>query len=373
MAHTSGKFTSYAKQTLDSVYSKYSVSGENLLRENYPFKEEQQVTYLNTQETRENKFAYLWPFSGTFSAVNALYFKTNDEKYLALLKNSVLPGLEEYYDTERYPFGYASYINRAPLSDRYYDDNVWIGIDFTELYLFTQDQSFLEKAKSIWNFVYSGYDENLGGGIYWVEGDNTSKNTCSNAPAVVFALKLYQATTDEDYLIKAKELYRWTKKSLQDQDDHLYYDNIKIDGSLDKTKYAYNSGQMLQSAAILYQITGESEYLNEAKALAKASHDYFFHDFKTNGVSFKMLNNGNVWFSAIMARGFLELYAIDKDVTYLNSFIQSLNYAWYHMRDHGGLFGTNWNGDKQSDEKWLLTQAAMIEMYAKFSNINIGE
>lgn len=367
----SSKFLGHAQETLDSIYSKFEVNNENLLRENYPFNEHQNVTYLNNTENTSNKFAYLWPYSGTFSAVKAIYIKTNDPKYLTLLQNKVIPGLKEYYDTERHPYGYASYINRAPLSDRYYDDNIWIGIDFIELYIHTKEYSYLQEAQSVWNFVYSGYDNKLGGGIYWVESNKASKNTCSNAPAIVFALKLYEATNNKDYLNKAESLYNWTKNNLQDPTDKLYYDNIKLDGTVDKQKYAYNSGQMLSAASLFYKITGEKSYLDEAKNIAESCYNHFFHDFTEGEYVFKMLNKDNVWFSSIMARGFLDLYTIDKEFKYINAFIQNLSYAWSHMREDDGLFGTDWEGKDKKPEKWLLTQTAMVEMYTNFYNINI--
>jgi hypothetical protein len=39
------------------------------------------------------------------------------------------------------------------------------------------------------------------------------------------------------------------------------------------------------------------------------------------------------------------------------------------MRDENGLFGTDWSGHIQDDSKWLLTQFALVEMYARISNI----
>ena len=104
--------------------------------------------------------------------------------------------MEEYFDTRREPFAYSSYISNQPLSDRFYDDNVWLGIDFTDSYRMTKKQAYLEKAELIWEFILSGKDEVLGGGIYWCEQKKESKNTCSNAPGAVFALKLFQATQD---------------------------------------------------------------------------------------------------------------------------------------------------------------------------------
>ena len=185
-----------AQQTLDALYKYYAAPNTCLLRENYPSDQNNKATYLASEEQakRHNEYSYLWPYSGTFSAVNALLESTGNKKYKKLLENKVLPGLEEYFDTRREPFAYSSYISNQPLSDRFYDDNVWLGIDFTDSYRMTKKQAYLEKAELIWEFILSGKDEVLGGGIYWCEQKKESKNTCSNAPGAVFALKLFQAT-----------------------------------------------------------------------------------------------------------------------------------------------------------------------------------
>ena len=72
-----------------------SVSNSHLLRENYPFNEQYKVTYLasENQTNMPNQFSYLWPYSGTFSAVNSLLEATHDKKYQQLLEKQVLPGL----------------------------------------------------------------------------------------------------------------------------------------------------------------------------------------------------------------------------------------------------------------------------------------
>ena len=87
-----------------------------------------------------------------------------------------------------------------PHDQRLYDDAIWVGIDLADLYSKTKDSWYLDYAKSVWNFVLSGKDDELGGGVYWDENAKDSKNTCSNAPAVVLALKLYQITNDAAYL-----------------------------------------------------------------------------------------------------------------------------------------------------------------------------
>ena len=63
-----------AQEALDSIYQCYSRPGVNLLRENYPFDEQSNVTYLASEEQANlpNQYSYLWPYSGMFSAVNAI-------------------------------------------------------------------------------------------------------------------------------------------------------------------------------------------------------------------------------------------------------------------------------------------------------------
>lgn len=361
-----------AQQTLDSLYTHYSVDNTCLLRENHPFDDKHTVTYLASEEQANmpNLYSYLWPYSGTFSAVNALFETTQDKKYHQLLDERVLPGLDEYFDTTRTPNAYSSYVKSAPASDRFYDDNVWLGIDFTDTYQLTKDKKYLDKAAMIWNFIESGTDDLLGGGIYWCEQKKESKNTCSNAPGSVFALKLFKATNDSAYFKKGKALYDWTKEHLQDSTDYLYFDNVRLDGKIGKAKFAYNSGQMMQSAALLYQLTNNPVYLEEAQNIAKECYNYFFTDFNTtSGESFKMIKKGDVWFTAVMLRGFIELYHLDKNKTYIDAFDKSLSYAWENARDEKGLFHTDLSGNNKDDKKWLLTQAAIVEMYGRLAAI----
>jgi len=357
-----------ADTTLSIIYNFYGVNSSPLLKETYPVDSDLNVTYLGSaaSQASENRCAYLWPYSGLFSAVNVLQETTKKGKYKSLLTDTVLVGLEEYYDDTRLPFGYASYIDS--ISDRFYDDNIWLGIDFTDAYLSQGNPLYLQKAELLWNFVWSGYDTKLGGGIYWHEQGKNGKNTCSNAPAAVFALKLYLSTKKDSYLQLGTQLYQWTQQTLQDPSDKLYFDNKNLDGKVDTTKYSYNSGQMIQAASLLYKITKEEKYLLQAKEVAESSFLYFFDPFITEIDDFMMVKNNNVWFTAVLLRGFLELYSITQDDGYIIHFEKGLDYAWDHARDSDGLFSTDWSGKEKNVKKWLLTQAAMVEMYARIAN-----
>lgn len=361
-----------ASATMDSIYKYFSIADSKLLREQYPFQDDYVAGYLGGGENskKSNPYSYLWPYSGSFSAQVAIYGSSKSSQVKKEIDETVLTGLQAYYD-KRIPAGYASYVNSAPESDRFYDDNVWLGIDYTDLYLLTKDKQYLDKAIEIWKFVESGMDDKLGGGIYWCEQRKESKNTCSNAPAIVYLAKLYEATKDKAYLKLATELYTWTQKNLLDTSDHLYFDNINLNGKVDKRKYPYNSGQMIQAGALLYKITKQKQYLTDAQHVAKGSYDYFFHDYKqpSTGKTIKLLKTSDNWFIAVMMRGFVELYEVDKNKTYVDGFKTNLDYAWDNMREKNGLFNKDWTGENKKETKWLLDQFALAEMYGKISTI----
>ncbi|MGE4542456.1 MAG: glycoside hydrolase family 76 protein, partial [Bacteroidales bacterium] len=191
--------------------------------------------------------------------------------------------------------------------------------------------------------------------------------------AAVYAFKLFEATKDSSYFYQGLGLYNWTKNHLQDPEDGLYYDNINQTGRVDKAKYAYNSGQMLQAAALLYKLTGEKTYLEEAEQIAQSAYHRFFHETKdSQGNELRLLNKGNIWFSAVMFRGYIELYKQTKSAVYIKAFQQNMNYAWEHMRDENGLFNTDWSGKEKDTSKWLLTQFAMVEMYTRLSSLEVN-
>ncbi|WP_312189245.1 glycoside hydrolase family 76 protein [Sphingobacterium sp.] len=363
-----GQFSERAQKTLDIIYEKYGHPSSQLLTEKYPFDENFKAEYLNNSEqaAQQKKYAYLWPFSGSFSAVNTLMeLPKGKAVYQKILDKRVLVGLREYRDESRKPTGYASYINSAPASDRFYDDNIWLGIDFTDSYIQTKKVVYLQHAKEIWTFIKSGEDDKLGGGIYWCEQKKESKNTCSNAPAAVFALKLFEATKEKDYLNEGRRLYEWTKAGLQDPTDKLYWDNIHLNGTIGKAKYSYNSGQMLQAAALLYKLTKEKKYLVDAQQLAVACLDYFFQS--KNEQDFPVLKNSNLWFHAVMMRGYISLFEQDANRKYIDIFAKNLDMAWDRMRDGEGLFDVDWTLEKKNKSKWLLDQCAFVEMYGRLA------
>ena len=373
-----------AREMKETIYSLYRVDDSPLLAENYPRDTTARATYLaEGADQTVNEYSYLWPYSGTLSMMSALYDATGDEADLDFIDHVVVEGLDRYYDTSREPHAYSSYIT-AGVSDRFYDDNIWLAIDFTDLYIATGNTGYLDYARDIWRFVMSGCDDVLGGGIYWCEQKKGSKNTCSNAPAAVCALKLYKATGEEEFLRTGRALYEWTFSTLRDPQDDLYFDNISLEGNVSRAKFSYNSGQMIEAGVLLYSITGEDRFLREAQATARGCYAKWFREVEDGERTIRLMESGDVWFDAVMLRGLIALYRADGDSQYVGAVRATLDYAWRNGRNDNGLFGkflsrrndARGDGDGQrrrrkAPRSWLLTQAAYAEMSARMAKVDL--
>lgn len=359
-----------ADSLLQRILSLYEVKKYGLLMETYPRNPKQQITYTadTGNEVTQQEVSFLWPYSAMVSGCVSLYKTSGEKKYKKLMDRQIKPGLDRYWDNTRLPECYQSYPAFAGKNDRYYDDNDWVAIDFCDYYVATKNKEYLNKAIALHDYIYSGWSDDLGGGIYWCEQKKTSKNTCSNAPATVLCMKLYNITKDPKYLEQAKETYRWTRDNLRDPSDFVYWDNVNLKGKIGYAKYTYNSGQMIQAGVLLYQATGDKQYLTEAQQTARGTHRHFLKPQPT--VRGEMLfYPSSPWFNVILFRGLKALYLVDKDDTYVKAMIDNADYAWRYTRDENGLLNNDWSGNRKDRFKSLLENSCMIELYSEISEL----
>lgn len=324
----------------------------------------------------DNAFSFLWPYSGMISAANALAAAPGGEKYHADLVR-VLDGLEQYWDEHADPPGYDSYVREFGGGQKYYDDNEWLGLDFVDAYRTLGDPAYLEKAKIMFAFAISGWSDDLGGGIYWRENDAATKNTCSNGPAAVLAMKLYQETGEREYLDWAERILDWLKPLKAPSG--VYWDSISDKRTIDFRTFTYNTGTIIHANALLYRETGEQQYLEEARALAESSVAHFMHNDPQSGQAFFP---DTPWFNAVLLRGYIALYHADPqhDPRYIETMRANLDYGWTHARGEDGFINPDWAGDasvqRGTDGKegvyWLLDQAALVEIYATLAQLPLA-
>lgn len=356
-----------AEKMYAEIWDHYRVPAyQGLFSENFPSNKKDSLNYLQGDKVKAMEVSFLWPFSGVFSATNVLLtIPPKRKKYLPYL-DIVSIGMEAYRDTTRSPIGYQAYPSRFEKDDRYYDDNGLVGIEYMEAYLNTKNPVYLSRAKVVFKFILSGWSDQLGGGVYWVEGHHDMKPACSNGMDMLVALKLYKATKDTSYLKWGTRFYDWMKTNLGDPNGVYWNDKKTMDGTVNKTYYTYNTGSMLEASVLLYQFTNNKKYLDEAEFMAKGAYQHFSnekHDPKLN------IQVDVPWFLTVLFRGYEALYHVDGNYSYIAAINKDLDYAWENTRDRYGFLTNNWTNDPKliTKPKWLLDEACIAELYARLS------
>jgi len=356
-----------AEYMFQKVWNMYRVPKYGLFSEYYPNSYKPDLTYFQDNTNKKaQEVSYLWPMSGVFSSTNIL-MGIDAKKYICF-QDSMIRAVECYYDTSRTPSGYQAYPVKFEKSDRYYDDNGLVGIDYIDAYDVSKNPHYLAKAKEVFTFLKSGWSDDFGGGVSWLEGIRDQKPACSNGKATVLALKLYQSTKDKQYLEKGKLFYNWMMTHLEDSTLHIIWNSLStVNGKPDKAFYTYNTGTMIQSSVRLYRITGEKQYLNNARRLAEGSYRYFV---KKSEKGFMYINDLS-WFNVVLFRGYQELYDVDHNSKYVDAIISGADWAWENARDEAGLIYKDWTGkkDEKKQPKWLLDESCMVELYARIAII----
>jgi len=336
-----------AQETQPSFSEKTAIIYKNI-RQHYYDSSAALYTEIPRQYTGEKPYSYLWPLCALIQAGNEMEVLQPGRSYMRPLMKSI----DQYYSTRPPTPGYDSYVVGQGGGDRFFDDNQWIGLAYMDAYGRTKEGIYLQRSEEIYRFMMTGYDTVTGGGLYWKEGDKKSKNTCSNGPGVLLALRLYQATRKAGYLDTALLLYHWTNRHLLSPRG-IYYDAIRTSGGrIDSAAYTYNTGTMLQANVVLYSITGNKKYLQEARRLADASLRTFYRNGRFPG---------NYWFNAVLVRGYQELYAIDThNKIYLQAVIKDAENSWARETDSQRLIGPG-------PVKKLLDQAGYLEICARMA------
>jgi rhamnogalacturonyl hydrolase YesR len=280
-----------------------------------------------------------------------------------------LAALEHYWDStpDRGPAHYASYVV-PPLGqggDAFYDDNEWDALGKLQWYRQTGDKASLRRAKQIFNLVVYGWDDDAThphpGGVFWTQAPwSQDRNTVSNGPGAEVGLHLYEITGQGRYLTWAKRMIDWVDAGLLSPDNGLYWDNIHLDGSIDKTQWSYNQGVMLGAKALLHRATGDAAALAEAKGVADAALAFYgagMNDGRTRYFS------QPARFNAIFFANLLLLSSIAPDPRYLAAMNTYEAQARELYLDTGtGLF--HFPDSENSNAVTLLEQSAMVRIQA---------
>lgn len=366
---SSKEYLERAETMYHAVWNNFRVPEHALFLENFPKAEDTQLDYFQGETVAEQEVSFLWPFSGLFAATNTLLKHPELEKTYRPYLDSLVDGIEMYKDESRQPFGYQAYPSKFKTVDRYYDDNGLVAIDYMESYFNTKNPIYLERAKEVFKFILSGWDDTLGGGVTWLEGHRDQKPACSNGMATLAALKIYEGTNDHYYLEWGLKFYNWMKNNLRN-DEGLYANDKKVDGSIYEVYWTYNSGSMLEASMLLYKFTKDPAYLDEAETIASTCHRHFSTTDEKGHTLFQV---DLPWFTIVLFRGYESLFLENGDKKYLEGILERVNFVWEKGRDQYGLVTDNWTANIEDIKKpkWLLNQACIAELYARASLLNL--
>jgi uncharacterized protein YyaL (SSP411 family) len=273
----------------------------------------------------DRKTCFLWSY---FAMTGMLYQSYKAGADVKIMYKKALEGFSYYrskpigQDKIKYHSGRGEMPNGGQ-GDCFFDDNIWVARNFLFAYEVFGDSEYLEEACRIVNYVYTGWNEEIGG-LVWNENGLTEQGTeqelerglSANACCIIVNALLYQITGKEDYLSWAKKFYQFCK-TVQDSETKIYYNGVhtllvdgkRVAGKVNRDLYSYNAGSMILADLLLYEITKDQSFYTDAFDSAKAAHEAFLRHDDKSGLSYYRDFD---WFIAILVEAYISLAAYDK-------------------------------------------------------------
>jgi hypothetical protein len=314
----------------------------------------------------DNAYSYLWPVrEATAATIDLSVMPAIGPRYDDDVRDR-FAGLRAYWNTDREPPGYASYVV-PPLGgggDLFYDDNAIVGLEFVRHYRLTHQESARKRAEQVFDVLTHGWDTDpthpCPGGMFWVDATWTSIRA-ANVTGLTseLAAHLYAITGKRSYLDWADRLYAWNRACLRSPEG-LYWNDMSLDGTVNPTLWIYNSGAMIGAGALLYRVTGDRTYLQHAKADAAAALAYW--------TAQNRYFDQPAIFNSIFFKNILLLDSEAHDPRYRTAVETYAEHTWANNRDPElGLFRFPPSGGGPYDPSYrpeTLEQSAVIQTFA---------
>ncbi|GMM33906.1 hypothetical protein DASC09_012310 [Saccharomycopsis crataegensis] len=191
---------------------------------------------------------------------------TNNQTWIDEMK-LVYTGLEDFYNSNVGAYS----VTTAKNTDIDLDDNAQIASSFITAYETTGNTTYLNRGRSLVEFLENGWNSKHGGVDWDYSGGYIA--TISTTESALAALRLYRASDkNQTHIEFADKCLRWLFETLWDNSTNLLFDGYSTtSNSIDKHHYTYHMGTALSLATYLYNFTKEEYYLESAKLLADSS------------------------------------------------------------------------------------------------------
>jgi len=317
-------------------------------------------------------YAALWPFTRALAATLDLEGVTPELLPGFRSRQAVssrFEGLDRYRgDPRAYDSAVVPPHGRG--GDKYYDDNAWVGLAFVQHQRLTKAASSRGRAEELFAFALTGWDSDPShpspGGIFWVKQgvgrgltDHT-RHTISNGPNAQLGFHLHEITGSSAFdgasrQVGARSMYDWVNGALEEvgagnRSEGLYFDSLRLDGSIDKTLWTYNQGVMIGANVLRHRLTGDASYTARAEAIARKTMAHFGRNWFAQPEQF----------NAILFRNLLLLHHATADAALRQRIVDVISAyadeAWQTRRDSDGLF--------PKGAPSLVKHAAMVQIFA---------
>lgn len=235
------------------------------------------------------------------------------------------------------------------------DDLGWWALACMRAYEITGTSEYRNRASFLFDQIWSDWDSTYGGGIWWKrDGTSPQKNMATNAPMIMTAIKLKNATGNADYLTKAQTMYTWIKSRLvsgSKVNDHVEGSGS---GTVVDWDFTYNYGTFLGAALAMNQATGTSSYLVDAHTAAA-----YVIDKMT--LSYSLMyegENDSPGFKMVFVRNLNQLRIATGNASYLNFLQQNATQAFNHRRASDGIIDSDWTAPARSGYIQSIAAAA---------------
>lgn len=352
----------------DAVWRNFDC-GNALLREFAP------------SEQGDRESCYLWSY---FAATGMLYHAHKAGVPVLPLYRTLIDGFA-YYKSKPLGDGLAKYHSErgnAPYEGHgscFFDDNIWVARNFLFAYEVFGCSGYLDEARRIAAYTYTGWNEEIGG-LVWNENGLTEHGTAqelerglsANACCILVNAILFRLTGEQSYLIWARRFYDFCKTA-QDPVTKIYYNGVhtllqngrRVPGEVNRDLYSYNPGSMVLADLAMYEVTGERSFYEDALAAAIAAHHAFLWQDAAAGLAYY---HDFVWFLAILAEAYHALAAYEpiKVMPCMAVFENMLKHALSSGAARDGLlphdYLTGWRTGSDNYDRMLLTHSGTAEI-----------
>ncbi|KAL8965010.1 MAG: hypothetical protein Q9183_004082 [Haloplaca sp. 2 TL-2023] len=222
--------------------------------------------------------------------------------------------------------------------DGWNDDIGWFSLALVRGYQMTGNQEFLEQAKYGFNYAFGrGWDTEFNGGGIWEENPEytarydppkePTKEALANDSLGKVACLIYQSTHEDEYLERAKQIYAWVRDKIYDVETGQVHTGIDKQEKVNTATAAYNQGTFIDYANLLYEITLDDQYFQDAKRTL----DFARSEVTVNGV-------------------------FSNDASYLNTWADEVARGAGHLVRDSGLWSTYYSWMKQNADAILQNQ-----------------